>query len=272
MSAPHAVRRALAAAVVALLTLSLTTATSGTATADHAKPPGPIHAGNTFGWYQFGVQRHEFVGRLPGFWHRKPGHGNVRIQHGMLTLNTGQRGDTSATLGLKGKQTGRWEVRLRARRYGRTHANYRVLTELIPAAAVKAPKKERCGAQNIGFTSFQLGKNTAKFFIHTLPDNTFRAFKGRNLGNDRWHTYAVEVSKTHIAWFVDAHVIATERRPEALSGVPLTLRFTMKSKQGQRMNPSRMQMDWMRYWTMRAPSEKSIKAPKTEESTFADAC
>lgn len=269
MSALPLVRRALAASLVALLAVSLT---STVATADHAGPPGPIHAGNTFGWYQYGVQRHEFVGRLPGFWKRKPGSGNVRIQHGMLTLNTGTKGDTSATLALKGHETGRWEVRLRARRYGREHANYRVLTELIPGPAVTSPEKERCGAQNIGINSFQLGKNTAKFFIHTLPNNTFRAFKGRNLGNDRWHTYAVEVAKDHISWFVDAHVVATERRPEALSGVPLTLRFTMKAKKGQRMNPSRMQMDWMRYWSMRAPNEKSIKAPQTEKSTFADAC
>ena len=41
-----------------------------------------------------------------------------------------------------------------------------------------------------------------------------------NLGNDRWHTFAVEVTKSHISWFVDAHVINTERRAEALSGGP----------------------------------------------------
>ena len=37
-------------------------------------------------------------------------------------------------------------------------------------------------------------------------------------------------------------------------------------------DPARMQMDWMRYWSMRAPNEKSIKAPQLELSTFNGAC
>jgi hypothetical protein len=38
------------------------------------------------------------------------------------------------------------------------------------------------------------------------------------------------------------------------------------------MDPARMQMDWMRYWTMRAPNERSVKAPEFELSTFNGAC
>jgi hypothetical protein len=279
MPAFPAPRRALVPVVAAVLTLLLGLSLGQPATgapsrpsgpsagADHTGVPGPIHAGNTWGWYQYGVFRQEFVGGVPRFWHKHPGTGNVREQHGMLTLNTGPRRTTSATLGLRGHRTGRWEIRMRARRYEFKHRNYQVLTELIPAG-----RPEHCGAQNIGIESFRLGKNTVKHFIHTLPDHTYRAFKGRNMGTDRWHTFAVEVARTHISWFVDAHIITTERRPAALRHVPLTLRFSLRAKPGKRMNRSRMQMDWMRYWSMRAKNERSIQAPQTTASTWNGGC
>ena len=40
----------------------------------------------------------------------------------------------------------------------------------------------------------------------------------------------------------------------------------------ENLYPARMQMDWMRYWSMRAPNEKSIKAPQFELSTFNGGC
>jgi hypothetical protein len=93
-----------------------------------------------------------------------------------------------------------------------------------------------------------------------------------NLGNDRWHTFAVEVTPSHISWFVDAHVINTERRAEALSGVPLTVRFAMVGEPGQRMNVSRMQMDWLRYHTLRKPNTRSIAAPAPTAGRYDAAC
>jgi hypothetical protein len=71
---------------------------------------------------------------------------------------------------------------------------------------------------------------------------------------------------------VDGHVINTERRAEALDPVPRQLKFELRARKGMRMDPARMQMDWMRYWSMRAPTEKSIKAPPLELSTFNGAC
>ena len=110
-----------------------------------------------------------------------------------------------------------------------------------------------------------------KSYVHTLPDNSYRGFLGRHLRNDRWHTYAVEVTPDHISWFVDAHVINTERRAEALDPVTRQLKFELRARDG-RVHPARMQMDWMRYWGPRARNEKSIKAPQLELSTFNGAC
>ena len=57
-----------------------------------------------------------------------------------------------------------------------------------------------------------------------------------------------------------------------LDPVPRQLKFELRARKGKTMDPARMQMDWMRYWSMRAPNEKSIKAPQLELSTFNGAC
>jgi hypothetical protein len=261
MSALSWRRRAVALSGAGVLALTLVPTTS------HAQEPGPVHAGNTYGWYHDGVWRQEFKGAKPAYWH-KQGRGSVRTQHGMLTLNTTRRGSVSATLAKPGHATGRWEIRLRSKRFESGHANYRVVSELVPAGG----RDQHCGGQDVSLEGYRIGSDRAHFAIRTLPDNAFTAVKGRNLGNDRWHTWAVEVTRSHISWFVDAHVVRTERRKAALSGVPLTVRFAMEAVPGRTMNSSRMQMDWMRYWPARSPSKKSIAAPQTTQSTYAGAC
>lgn len=235
-------------------------------TASQAAAPGPVHAGNTYGWYyHHNVFRQEFIGHLPKYWHRH-GKGKVRTQHGMITLET-HTGTLSATLTGHAHRTGRWEVRLRSKRYETAHANYKVATELVPARSAY-----HCGAQNVGLEKYRLGSHETRFYSRTLQNFNFNAGKAMSLHNDQWHTFAVEVTKKHISWFIDAHVVRTERRPEALSGIPLTLRFSLVATPGHTMNHSRMQADWMRYWSYNRPSTKSIKAPRMTKGTFTQAC
>jgi hypothetical protein len=264
MSAHSWRRRAAALSGAGVLALTLLPVTSASSDAEE---PGPIHAGNTFGWYHDGVWRQEFKGAKPSYWHAS-GPGSVRTQHGMLTLNTTRHDTLSAALAKPGHATGRWEIRLRSKRFESRYANYRVVSELVPAEG----RDQHCGAQDVSLESYRLGSDRAHFAIHTLPNNAFEAVQGRNLANDRWHTWAVEVTRSHISWFVDAHVVRTERRPAALSGVPLTVRFAMQAVPGQTMNQSRMQMDWMRYWNAGSPSKKSVAAPQTTQTTYAGAC
>lgn len=228
--------------------------------------PGPIHAGNTYGWYyDHNVDRQEFHHRLPAYWHRR-GAGIVRNQHGMITLET-HRGSLQATLTGHSHETGRWEVRLRSRRYERSFADYRVVTELVPAKG-----GSHCGAQSIGLEGYRTGRGRAWLYDRTLPDHNFHASKPMTLHNDQWHTFAAEVTHHHISWFVDAHVVRTETRPAALAGIPLKFRFALEGVPGKRMNLTRMQADWMRYWTYNRPSTKSIKAPRMHETRYRRAC
>lgn len=231
--------------------------------------PGPIHAGNTFGWYNGGglVYDEKFVGPLEKRW-KVEGPGLVRTQHGMLTLNTFSKGTVSATLNRPGQQYGRWETRLRSRVYGRTGTSYRVLTELVPVK----DSKERCGEYNIGLNRYNPGKHKLGLYVRNRPDSLYRSTIRSSFGKDQWHTFAVEVTPKRISWFFDARVVRTETRPDALSGVHFQVRFTMLAKKGKQMKKSRMQMDWLRYWNLGAPNKKSTRAPRLELTEYTLAC
>lgn len=267
-------RRAAALAGVVLASLLSPALASAPAQAGPAgAEPGPIHAGNTYGWWNKGiVWREEFeapyTGAMGPQWVAS-GPGQVWHQNGMLTLNATDAGTVSATLAGPGAEVGRWETRLRSRQYGRGNARYRVLAELVPAAGAE----ENCGGRNIGLASYTPNAPAANVYARTLPDVAYKASNpGMDLGRDRWHTYAVEVTRERISWFIDARVVFTEARGDLLSGVPLTVRFTMEAKADRVMNISRMQMDWVRHWSLDAPNTLPIDAPPTRAGVYNRAC
>ena len=88
--------------------------------------------------------------------------------------------------------------------------------------------------------------------------NSFAYSRVRDLRNRAWHTYAVEITKRHISWFVDTRVMRTETRPAALSGVRYRPQFVMQATHGKRMRPSWMQADWVRYYTLQRHNARSI--------------
>ena len=265
MSSTYRPRRVLLALGSALVAATLG-ATLTPAVAHHAQPPGPVHAGSEYGWGRAPVD-YRFVGRLDHRQWKVKGHGLVRNQHGMLTLNTTHRGSVSATQVTQGHRVGRWEIRLRSRTYGRGHA-YRVLTELVPAGR----REQHCGASNIALESYRPHHRKVSHYIRTRPDHRYSLQRGIRLRNDQWHTFAVEITPKRISWFVDAHVVSTEKRSGARSGTPFAVRFTMQAEPGVRMQKSRMQMDWLRYWTLKNHDAKSTAAPRPTLGTYADAC
>ena len=68
-----------------------------------------------------------------------------------------------------------------------------------------------------------------------------------------------------MSWFVDTHVVMTERRPAALTGATYAARFRLVGTPGAQMNPGRMQMDWVRYYSLARPNARSIEAPQAPE-------
>ncbi len=267
---PHLLRRRLLTLLtVFIVGVTLTPSVEAGAIAirrDHIGLPGPINAQTTYGWGK-PLWQDDFVGPRKSIWQVK-GPGVVQNQVGMLTLNTTKRRSVSATLTGHAYRTGRWEIRLRSRRYATAYEDYRVVTELIPAGQ----RKQFCGAKNVSLETYRLGRNTARFYLRNRPDIQFTSKRRLNLAADQWHTFAVEVTKTRISWIVDSHVVASERRPEALSGTLFTVRFKMKAVPGQRMNPSRMQMDWLRYFTLQRRNSKPIVGPQATLGSYGKAC
>jgi hypothetical protein len=227
---------------------------------------GPTNAGKVFRWGN-AQWADDFVGPVKGMWREnKPR--QIRNQHGMLTINgTAAGGDVTATVTGHARQYGRWETRVRAEQFSTGHTPYRVVAELIPASG-----GYHCGARSIVLGSYKLGSHRAGMAVRTLPNNQFTAGKRLDLRPGPFHTYAVEVTKSHISWFVDTHVLRTERRPEALSGATYTVRFRLAAPKGARMNPGRMQMDWVRHYTMARNNARSIAAPQMTRGTYAGAC
>lgn len=267
-------RRAAVLAGALLATVLSPGLTAAPAHADHAgAEPGPIHAATTYGWWHKGVGwREEFevpyTGQMGPQW-QASGPGQVWHQNGMLTLNATDRGSLSATLAGPGAEVGRWETRLRSRQYGRGNGRYRVLAELVPAGGAE----QNCGGRNVSLVSYTPNGRAANVYARTLPDVAQKAAKaGLDLGRDRWHTYAVEVTRERVSWFIDAHVVFTETRNDVFSGVPLTVRFTMQAKQDRSMNISRMQMDWVRHWSLEAPNTMSVDAPPTRTGVYKKSC
>jgi hypothetical protein len=192
----------------------------------------------------------------------------VRDQHGMLTINaTATSGTVSARLSGHGRQYGRWEARVRAEQYSRGATPYHVVWELVPTTGY------HCGARSIVLADYALGTGRANMYLRNTPDTQYSYGKsGMALGAGPFHTYAVEVTKDHISWFVDTHVLMTERRDSARTGATYAVRFRLVGTPGATMNPGRMQMDWVRYYSLARPNAQSIAAPQATLGRYADAC
>lgn len=252
--------------------------------ADHADPPGPVHAGQEWGWWhQSGlVYREEFEPARPLTWRDVPeepageqwvarGRGVVQHQFGMLTLNSTRRGSLSATLDRPAATVGRWEIRLRSRAFEDIDgaADFRVLTELVPAD----PAQSACGARNVALESYLAdGSSDALWHVRAAPDVEYTAAIPLDLDDQQWHTFAVEVTPRRVVWFVDAHVVRRERRAPAVQPVARTVRFRLEAEPGSRMNKARMQMDWLRHWSLDASNDLPVRAPRATVGTYAGAC
>jgi hypothetical protein len=260
---PRRAARALALALAALLVLPLSASR-----ADHHIPnTGKTFAAYEYGWYPIHYVEH-FVDGLPRNY-VKHGPGVVKTQYGLLTVVSEGDQTTGVTLRREAHDRGRWEIRLRGKRFESGDTDFTVAAMLVPSGN----QSYDCGARNIGFANFRPTGSRVGFHIRNLPNLSFEAELGDlNLSNNYWHTYGVEVTPRRISWFVDGKVRATERRSEALSGIPLALRLELQAVPGETMNDSRLQVDTVRYFTLKSPNDKSIRAPRPEQTTYEGAC
>ena len=275
MPSSQVVRRAAACAAALMLTGALA---APPAEADHAGPqPGPVNAANTYGWRPakwaynwFEPCEHTTDNCEPRQYSFRPwrrfssGSGIAYIRWGMMVLDSSverfnfpSRGSVTAILNRRGARYGRWEMRLRAPVWYDGGRDYRVLAELVPAD----PTKRRCGGRNIALASFTAGGSRVRAFARNAGQQWTYTKRHMALGRWNWHTYAVEVTPRRISWFIDAHVVATLRNPQAISDVRLTPRLRLRGVPGAAMDRARLGVDWVRHWTLEKPNQKSVRAP-----------
>jgi len=157
---------------------------------------------------------------------------------------------------------GRWEARVRAKTTGSdtTGQPYQFFWEL------SAVPDQTCGAQNIIIASFHIADDRVRGAVY----NGAKAFQFQqtlDLQNKAWHTYAVEITKDRISWFADTKVLRTELRSAALSGVMYRPQFRIIGQSGV-MQPSRLEMDWVRYYDLSRPNALPVTAPRMKEIDY----
>ena len=238
------------------------------AEADHAEPqPGPVNAGTTYGWFpkkwKYDWGEDAYQGLHP--WRRfANGTGTAYIRWGLIVVdssvdrfNAPSRGSATAILRRHGERYGRWEMRLRAPVWYDAGRNYRVLAELVPVV----PTKRRCNARNIALASFTAGGSHVNVFARNRGRQWTYTKRHMTLDRESWHTYAVEVTRRRISWFIDAHVVATLRNSRAISDVRLTPRLSLRGVRGASMDRARIGVDWVRHFNLKSPNRWSVRAP-----------
>jgi hypothetical protein len=221
---------------------------------------GPAHAdigartGHRFAYsrYHWGPTRWEYTFETGHFprkaWH-KTGQGQLGQNYGMITLDSDSPHGAAATLTTHPEKYGRWEVRLRDKRFPKeTGADYTVATELVPASDPDG----NCGGQAIDYGSYTPGRPATSFALHALPAQVYAASTAAPHPDDYWHTYAVQVTPKNITWFLDGTPQVTERNPAAFSRVPYTMRLALIPPSGATtMKKTRLMVDTVRYFTLK---------------------
>jgi len=229
----------------------------------------PTNAAKVFRW---GLEewRREFEDRttsqVQGAW-RTSQPGVIEQREGMLTIHAGSGMDhVTVEATDQSAQYGRWEARVRAVEESTGDTPFSFVWELTPTQG------SGCDGDRIVLSQYQPGDGQALGEVQTASGDAFRYSRPLDLRSRAWHTYAVEVTPTHISWFVDTRVIRTERRTAALSGATFHPEFEIVGQPGQQMNASRMQMDWVRYYDLHRPNAQPIRAPRMWQGTVDSSC
>ena len=275
-------RRSLLALVLALaVSLFVAGSVGGSSTAapkagpgirlDHIPAPEqtivyPTNAGTVFKWGKPKWTDEFEVDPLRGDWVQSK-QGRVKTQSGMLTvIGTGKQTKITASPTSVKARYGRWEARVRIRETNHNGQRYRAYWELIPT------KDFKCGAKSIVLASYKSQDRKVTGAVRVPPSGQYSYNKRLALHQGWFHTYAIEITKKHISWFVDTKVIHTERRTDALRGIQYRPRFRLQGKDGVKHRTTWMQMDWVRHYDLSRPNAKSIKAPRMTQGEFKDPC
>ncbi|MGZ5404793.1 MAG: hypothetical protein ACXWDL_09100 [Nocardioides sp.] len=211
-----------------------------------------------------------------GWWlDSSDGGGRVGKHNGGLMLDSkrdngpgaGDFGTTSATLRGLPLKYGRWETRLRIQSDESSARDYRVLVQLVPDNLAN----EDCGARTITVAQVAPHTNEVVVGVNAVNKKWTRTVPNVTINNQAI-AFAVEVSRSHITWFLEGEPVATVKSRAAVSDVPLTLRMSMAGNGQQEMNHTRVISDWERGFTMARGEHVRSGPAMTQRRYSAPAC
>jgi hypothetical protein len=240
------------------------TGSSGDAATARGKRP-PKTAANSYGWgrslWDFAWEWGESLSSRPyrgtdkrGRWaDSSTGTGRVAKKNGELGLESqpgydgpGDWGTTRATLRGQPMRYGRWETKLRINSSESSRDDFGVVVELVPDGAPDT------SCQTV--TVARVEPHSATLHIGATAKEGSRRWTGtRSIGSliGASATFAAEVTKSRISWFVNGRVIATLQNKDAVPGVPLTLRLSLEGGgPNQEMNRTAALFDWQRGYSL----------------------
>jgi hypothetical protein len=174
----------------------------------------------------------------------------VSKHNGGLTLESqyafdgpGDHGSTWATLRGNPATYGRWETKFRMNSSEKNARDYRVRVELVPDGA----PDDRCRTITVADVAAH-----GSYVTVAANGGDRRWSSSKRIGsllNGRTASFAAEVTKGHISWFVNGRIIATAKSSAAVSDTPLTMRLSLVGGD-QEMNRTSAIFDWQRGYSL----------------------
>ena len=205
------------------------------------------------------------------------GSGRAAHYNGGMALSTnvsdfpgrGDFGSTSATLQGNALTYGRWEFRRRIDVFEKSGRGYRVKIDLIP----ERPEDRHCGATVINVAS--VGFNSRKATVGVKNFRSKKSWSGsrkiRKFSGGP-HSFGVEVTRSHINWFLDGRTLATVKNRKAIPNVALTPRLSLVGKGRKEMQRTRVLYDWQRGWPLNKQAKKAKRGPGLNAKALKGGC
>lgn len=292
MSARDRLARGAVATATVLVGTLLAPGSAATPDAAPAPAPGPAASGRIAGanptaaarngWgaalWDFAMEYGEGLDDPPergtdpqGHWlDASSGTGRAARQNGGLLLQSkygngagrseqdGDRGTTSVTMTGNAATYGRWEVRIAAWTQREPGQQYHLRFELVPAGTAPGT----CAGPSITLADFTPADHAVALGARTASGRTWgRSAGGVRLGErSDFHTFAAEVERDHVAWFLDGRVVGVLRDRAAVPGVPLELRVSMIGADDREMRMTFLILDWTRGYRAE-PGRQTTQGP-----------
>lgn len=180
----------------------------------------------------------------------------------------GDFGTTRATLRGNAAVQGRWEAAMRVRSaFERGGRAYNIVAELVPANAADYD----CGSHNIQIASISPFSQQVRFGVRSPGYRWSGTAMASTTPAERPYAVAVEVSNSHITWFLNGAPVGSVTAPQARSGLPMTLRLSLEGNGQLEMDQADLISDWQRGFPISTGST-TVSQNKLPRASAATAC